>query len=109
MEHFQEYYNLTNNTNYVKNNNFEDLSPADIEKLKKINKINVEEYLKNIEDNKMFTDACIHLQRIYKIIANKYAKDINEKISYLCKAYDVSKSSKHLKIFVRFIVNININ
>jgi hypothetical protein len=95
MEHFQEYYNLTKNTNYVKNNKFDDLSPTNIDKLRQINKINVEDYLKKIEDNRMFIDACIHLQRIYKIIANKYTKDIDEKISYLSKAYDVSKSSKH--------------
>jgi hypothetical protein len=105
MEHFQEYYNLTNNTSHVKNNKFEDLSPNDIEKLKNINKINVEDYLKNIEDNNMFTDACIHLQRIYKIIAYKYTKDIDEKIDYLSKAYDVSKSSKYFLYPFHIFIN----
>lgn len=93
MEHFQEYYNLTKDTNYTKNIKFEDLSHDDIAKLKQINKINIEDFLKNIDNDKLFIDACIHLQRIYKIIANKYATNIEEKISYLTKAYDVCKSS----------------
>jgi hypothetical protein len=99
MEHFQEYYNLTKDTNYVKTNKFADLSPSDIEKLKQKNKINIEDFLKNIEDDKLFTEACIHLQRTYKIIADKYAKNIDEKISYLSKAYDVCKSSKFIFIY----------
>ena len=94
MNHFQEYYELTKGTDWTKKNDFEDLVNSEVQVLEKIKRLNVEDYLKKIEDQRMFIDACIHLQRIQRIIANKFSKDPEEKILYLSKAYQVCKSSK---------------
>ena len=94
MNHFQEYYDLTKGTDWTKKNNFEDLSNSDVQMLEKLKNSNVEDYLKKLDDQRMFVDACIHLQRIQRIMATRFSKDVDEKIMYLSKAYQVCKSSK---------------
>lgn len=76
---------------------FEDLSVKDVENIKKIKKMFYEDNLKSMNIDIMYIDACINLQRIYRIVANKYAKNIDEKIMYLTKSQDVCKSSKYFK------------
>lgn len=95
MDHFQEYYALTRNKDWPATHNLDDFSKKDMDKISSIKKANIQENIRNLADEKMFTDACIHLQRIYKIISNKYAKTQEEKIEYLTKAYEVCKSSKY--------------
>ena len=99
MNNFQQYYELTKGTDWTKKSDFEDLNNNDVQTLEKIKKANVEDYLKKIDDQRMFIDACVHLQRIQRIIANRFAKDPEEKILYLSKAYEVCKSSKSLRMF----------
>ena len=94
MDHFEEYYNLTKGTDWIKKNSFEDLNKAELLRLENIKNENVEDYLRTLEDERMFIDACIHLQRIYRVISNRYAKDLEEKIQFLSKSYQVCKSSK---------------
>lgn len=45
-------------------------------------------------NKKPFTHACIHLQRIYTVIAINYSIDKNMKIEHLTKALDISRESK---------------
>ena len=95
VRHFQEYYNLTNGTDYVKSMSLDDFTRDEADKLHKIKSASIETYLRQIndDDDKLFTDACIHLQRLYKIMSKKYAANISEKIDYLSKVYDVCKNS----------------
>ncbi len=102
MNNFQQYYELTKGTDWTKKSDYEDLNNNDVQTLEKIKKANVEDYLKKIDDQRMFIDACVHLQRIQRIIANRFAKDPEEKILYLSKAYEVCKSSKSLRMFKFF-------
>lgn len=94
MDQFQEYFNLTKDKEWQLIQNFEDLSKKDIDKVNVIKKTNIQENIRSLADDRMFTDACIHLQRIYKIISNKYSKTQETKIEYLVKAYEVCKFSK---------------
>ena len=73
---------------------YHDFNEDEIEKINEIKSSQVDAELKRKMDDKMFTDACVHLQRLFKIMANRYSKDIEEKIEYLTKAYDVCKSSE---------------
>jgi hypothetical protein len=95
MYHFEQYYNLTKSTDWHTRQNFEDFTRDDIEKLESIRRQNIETEFKDFYNSQMFTQACLHLQRIYKTISNRYANEQEEKIEYLTKAYEVSKSSKY--------------
>ncbi len=96
MHQFQEYYNLTKDSSFTKSPRHEDLSYDDIQQLEKITKSTVEDFLRDIDDERLFVNACIHLQRIYKLISSKYSRNLDEKIEYLSKAYEVCKNSKNL-------------
>jgi len=95
MEHFQEYYNLTKGHDWQLVQHFDDLNKKDIDKINMTKKANIQENIRSLADDKMFTDACIHLQRIYKIISSKYCGTQEAKIDYLTKAYEVCKSSNN--------------
>jgi hypothetical protein len=90
MNHFEQYYNLSKDKDWLKTLNnlpyglINESSTQTVE----------EQDLMYDKDNRLFTDACINLQRIYKIIAHKYAKTIEDQTSYLTKAYEVCKDSK---------------
>lgn len=93
LEHFEKYYDLTNGQDWTKKNDFPDLNNNETQQLEKIKTTSVESYLLKLEDQRMFIDACIHLQRIQRIIANRFSKDPEEKIMFLSKAYQVCKTS----------------
>ncbi len=95
LEHFENYYDLTKGNNWKFIQHFEDLNRKEIDKINMIKKTNIQENIRNLADDKLFTDACIHLQRIYKIMSNKYAKTQDKKIEYLTKAYEICKSSNY--------------
>lgn len=73
---------------------FEDFNKSDKEKIKSIKSSNVDPGLKVLLYDKMFKDACIHLSRIYRIIANRFVETDDDRLEYLTKSYEVSKSSK---------------
>lgn len=82
---------------------FDDLSKPDQAKLLAIRNENVEAHLRGgaaageeQTDRSMFEDACVHLQRVYRIVANRYARDMAEKIDYLKKAFDICKESTRI-------------
>jgi hypothetical protein len=102
MEHFQEYYNLTKGKDWQLQQQFEDLTKKNIDKINMIKKVNIQENIRSLADDKLFTDACIHLQRIYKIISSKYCGTQEAKIDYLTKAYEVCKNSK---LFFKSVLN----
>jgi len=79
LDHFEAYYKLCKNKTWANSS----------EEIKEITEGNVKFY----KNNRLQTDSCVHLQRIYKVLAAKYAKDNNEKINYLQRVYDVSKES----------------
>lgn len=67
------------------------------EKIERIRHENVEPFLRDTYldecGRSMFVDSCVHLQRLYRIVATRYARDVNEKIEYLKKVFDVCKKS----------------
>jgi hypothetical protein len=93
VDHFLQYYTLTQGKDWKVNYQFEDFSKIDRDRILAIKRNNVEEGIKNLLDDRMFKDACIHLGRLYKTISDRFAKDHDEKIEYLTKAYEVCKSS----------------
>lgn len=76
----------------------DDLTKEEIDKLKKVKHSMIEPELAHIYYNFMFADACMHLQRVYKIIASRYARDNQEKIDYLNRVYQVCESSEYWTI-----------
>lgn len=94
MQHFETYYKLSQGQDWSVKNSYEDLDKSDQQILNEIKTRNIEKHLKESDLSNMFIDACIHLQRLYRIIAYRYAKDLSEKIEYLKQAYDVCKVSK---------------
>jgi hypothetical protein len=97
MEHYEQYYNLTKGTTWRLRISLDDLSEEDMAKLSEMKQSTIEADLAHIKYESMFEDACMHLQRIYKCMANRYAKDHEEKLDYLNRVYQVSKSSKFSK------------
>lgn len=93
MEHFQECYNLSKGKDWFLLNKSKDFTKSEIEKLNKIRYQYAEENLKNLESPTIFVDVCIHLQRIYRIIADRYSVNALEKIETLSKAHEVCKNS----------------
>jgi tetratricopeptide (TPR) repeat protein len=93
MQHFENYYNLCNGQDWQLETRLADLSKNEIDKLNELKRSLIEPELLNIELNTMFEDSCMHLQRLYKLIANRYAKSHTEKLEYLTKVYEVCKSS----------------
>ena len=102
MDHFENYHSLTTGKEWRCLNYFEDLNKKEADRINLIKKANIEENIRQSIDDRMFTDACIHLQRIYRIISNKFAKNQEEKIDYLIKSSQVCKSSKN-SFFLCFI------
>ena len=99
MEHFEAYYEMSKGQDWLVQTSFEDLGKSNRSKFTNIRSEKVEPHLKSLVENgtTMFMDACIHLQRIYRIMSNRYAKDIDERIDYLKKAFDVCKESKRIR------------
>lgn len=95
MYHFEQYYNLTKSTDWHTRQKFEDFTRDDLERLENIRRQDVETEFKEFYNSEMFTQACLHLQRIYKTVSNRYANEQEEKIEYLTKTYEVCKSSKY--------------
>ncbi|RNA08109.1 tetratricopeptide repeat 29 [Brachionus plicatilis] len=93
MEHFQECYNLSNGKDWFFLNRSKAFTKNQVENLHKIRYQYAEDHLKNLESPTIFVDACIHLQRIFRIIADRYSPIAQEKIDLLTKAYQVCKSS----------------
>lgn len=93
LDHFLQYCALTEGKDWEVNYQFEDFSKIDRDRILAIKRSNVEEGVKHLMNDKMFKDACIHLGRLYKAISDRFAKDHDEKIDYLTKAYEVCKSS----------------
>jgi hypothetical protein len=94
MEHFREYYNMTKEHDWTISNYLKDLSGEDIKKLNEIKNSQIEENIRYKLDEKMFSEACVHLQRLYRILANRYAKNTEQKLEYLKMAHEVCQSSK---------------
>jgi hypothetical protein len=94
LQHFEAYYTLSKDQDWSVVSHFDDLSDEDRLKLIKMRNENVEENLRSLENNSMSLNACIHLQRLYRIVANRYGNSLNEKIEYLKMANEVCKSSK---------------
>jgi hypothetical protein len=90
MNHFEQYYSLSKDKDWLKADNQLPYGLANEYMTITVN----EEDLVYDKDNRVFTDACINLQRIYKIIAKKYAKTIDDQTNYLTKAYEVCIDSK---------------
>ena len=88
MTHFEQYYNLCKNQDWEDDNSNAGYAKAADKK------IQTENYY---HDKKLFTQACINLQRVYKVISQKYCSDSSEKVEYLIKALDVCKESKCLE------------
>lgn len=93
VEQFQNYFDLTKGQNWKQQPNFSDFTKKQVDRIQAIKRNNIEENVKHLLSDNMFKDSCIHLGRLYKIIANRFAKDKEEKIEYLAKAYEVCKSS----------------
>ena len=70
----------------------------EIEKINEIKASQVDANLRRKLDDKMFTDACIHLQRLFKIMANRYSKDINEKIGKIGRSTFASDQTRGVKV-----------
>ncbi len=94
MEQFQNYFNLTRGKDWKLNTNLESFNKNENEKIQSIKKQNIEKNIRPLIEEKMFKDACVHLGRVYNIIANKFARNQEEKIEYLSKAYEVCKASE---------------
>jgi hypothetical protein len=94
MEHYEQYYELTKGTSWTLRISLDDLSEEDIAQLTAMKQSTIEKDLASIRYDTMFEDACMHLQRIYKTIANRYATGHEEKLDYLNKVYEVSRSSQ---------------
>ena len=93
MNHFEDAFKISQGKDWFYLNKSKDFSKSQIDKLHKIRFQNVEDNLKNMDTLTIFVDVCIHLQRIYRIIADRYTTNTQEKIDILTKAYEVSKKS----------------
>lgn len=89
MRHYEAYYELTS-----KNKDWTNEKHIRLRQEQNPNINDIYDCLKYNTNAKLFIDACINLQRIYRVIANKYAQDNEEKIAYLTKAFDVCKESR---------------
>jgi hypothetical protein len=89
MKHFESYYALCKNQDWIeeKTNKTSDL-PSELEYEKLGAHTSKHDY------QKLFTQACIHLQRVYKVISERYCNSSEEKIEYLIKGLDVCRESK---------------
>ena len=92
MTHFEHYYVLCKNQDWT----------VDKSNQCYLNEPNKKSDLDHDLDNynhedKLFTQSCIHLQRVYKVISERYCLNSTEKIEYLIKALDVCKESKSEK------------
>lgn len=108
MEHLEAYHTLSEGQDWALHSTFDDLDKSARARIEKIRQENVEAFLqdKYLEESaySMFVDSCVHLQRLYRIIANRYAKDVDEKIEYLKKVFEVCKKSK-LKTLESLVLN----
>jgi len=71
----------------------EDFNKSDKDRIRAIKSVDVEPGIKELLGERMFKDACIHLSRIYRIIANRFAESEENRLEYLTKAFEVCKTS----------------
>lgn len=93
MKHFEDAFKLSQGKDWFYLNKSNDFSKSQVEKLHQIRFQNVEDNIKNMDSLTIFVDVCIHLQRVYRIIAERYSTNAQEKIDLLTKAYEVCKNS----------------
>jgi hypothetical protein len=84
MTHFEHYYNLCKDQDWIDDKTNKRYA-KETDKKNDLDNYN--------HEDKLFTQSCIHLQRVYKIISERYCKDSSEKVEYLIKARDVCKES----------------
>ncbi len=92
-EHFLRFYELTKGTDWKMKHQFEDFNKSDKDRIRAIKSVHVEPGMKGLLGDRMFKDACIHLSRIFRVIADKFAESEEQKIEYLTKACEVCQSS----------------